>query len=257
MGSPKGIVWARMTSTSKTENGRTLGLINARGGSKGVPRKNVRPLAGLPLISHTIESALNSGLSDVIVSTEDPEIASVSVAAGAEAPFRRPANLASDSASQLDVILHAIIALRTAGRTYDKVVLLQPVCPFRSPEDIDLALSMLDDSRVGSVISVSNAESFHPMTMYVSKNNRLVPLLRQSKFGTRRQDFPEVWWRNGLIYAFRPDDFIQAQTLEIEPVLPLEIPIERAVNIDNELDWSLAEILAQAVGVAPSPEEHH
>lgn len=120
-----------------------LALIPARGGSKGIPRKNVRPLSGKPLISYTIEAALNSVvIDDVVVTTDDEEIAEVARSYGAEIPFMRPAELAADESKTIDCVVHARDTLRAMDREYDAIVLLQPTSPLRVAEDIDAAASV-------------------------------------------------------------------------------------------------------------------
>src|SRR5690606_35310248 len=134
---------------------KVLGIIPARGGSKGVPGKNIRPLNGKPLIVYTIEAALASRLTDVIVSTDDDAIANVAREAGANVPFRRPAELSGDSARSIPVAQHALKFMEEVNNTvYDAIMLLQPTAPFRTVEDINCALDILEATGADSVISV-------------------------------------------------------------------------------------------------------
>ena len=167
---------------------KTLGLITARGGSKGIPRKNVRMLAGKPLIAWTIEAALHAGVLDaVVVSTDDEEIAAVAREAGAEVPFIRPPELAKDSTPGLDPVLHALDALPS----YDAVLLLQPTSPLRSPDDIRACLRLAAESVAASVVSVCEPQA-HPFWTYrLLEDGRLQPMF-EGATATRRPTRPSA-----------------------------------------------------------------
>ena len=226
-------------------NVRILGLINARGGSKGVPRKNVKSLGGKPLIAWTIEAARASRrLARLVVSTDDTEIASVARQFGAEVPFMRPQELATDTALQIDAISHALQTLGASGDDYDAVAILQPTCPMRQPGDIDGALDLLISERADTVISVMEAQGQHPLTMYTRlEDGRLTPLMEANQAGVLRQEFPTVWWRNGAVYAVRTAVILETGTLYGAKVLGYPMPPERSVNIDEPLDWMMAEAM--------------
>ena len=178
---------------------RVLALIPARGGSKGVPRKNIRLLGGKPLIWHSIDVARRSALvSDVVVSTEDDEIAAVAEQCGADI-LRRPPELARDETPMAEVVRHV---LNERGGANDTLLLLQPTSPLRLPEDLDGALKMFDDPAIRSVISVCNVEEHHPYRMYHLEQGRLAALFPKHLVGNR-QDLPAVYQRNGAIYACR------------------------------------------------------
>ncbi|MBV5331743.1 acylneuraminate cytidylyltransferase family protein, partial [bacterium] len=178
-----------------------MAIIPARGGSKGVPRKNLQLVGGKPLIAWTILAAQQSALvQDYWVSTDDAEIAAVARDWGA-AVFGRPAAIAGDRSPMIEVIAHALeTAESVKGRPYATVLLLQPTAPLRLAEDIDGALSALEKSAADSVISVYRVEDAHPARMYRLENELLVPLHPEPP-GSLRQDLPAVYHRNGAIYA--------------------------------------------------------
>ena len=218
---------------------RVLGLIPARGGSKGVPRKNVKLLAGKPLIGYSIEAALQSKAIDAcIVSTEDAEIASVAREFGAEV-LLRPPELARDETAMPEVIQHV---LKNRGEAFDVMILLQPTCPQRTASDIDSALELFSNPEIQSVISVVRVEDQHPARMYEIIDDRLQPL-DPELLGARRQDLPPVYHRNGAIYACRITHFQNTGLLWDERPFPFIMPRERSINIDDSFDFQLAEFV--------------
>lgn len=225
---------------------RALGVVPARGGSKGVPGKNIRPLAQRPLIVHTIEAALASDrLSRVVVTTDDDDIARVATAAGAEVPFRRPAELATDSARALPVIEHALLATEALeqGDPYDVVVMLQPTTPLRAAADIDGALELLEDSGADSVISVVDVGGHHPARMKLLEAGRLVdPPFAEAYENQPRQELVPLYLRNGAIYATRRDVLLGG-SFKGADCRAWVMPQERSVNIDTEDDFRYAEWL--------------
>lgn len=231
---------------------RILGLIPARGGSKGVPRKNVRPLLGKPLIAYTIEAALASvRLSRVVVSTDDAEIRDVARAAGADVPFLRPAELATDTARAIPVIQHAIAALEEEeGRQYDVVCYLEPPSPLRIAADIDGAIEKFFATQpCDSVISMVEANHHHPMYMKRLVDDRIEPYCLPEPEGTPRQLFdPPCYMRNGAVYVCWRDTVMSAGTLRGAISRPYVMPPERGVCIDSVEDWYLAEALLRAQG---------
>lgn len=224
---------------------RCLGLINARGGSKGIPGKNIKPLLGKPLIVYSIEAGLAArSLARVVVSTDDPQIAQVAKAAGADIPFMRPAELATDKALQIDAIRHALLALEAEGDVYDAVAILQPTCPLRLAEDIDGAVETMVRTGVDTVISVMEVHGQHPLTMYTADSDgALSPLLEANRAGVLRQEFPEVLWRNGAVYVIRRDVVVNDRTLYGAKVGGYVMPDERSSNIDEPIDWVITEAL--------------
>jgi CMP-N-acetylneuraminic acid synthetase len=224
-----------------------LGLIPARGGSKGVPRKNVRPLLGRPLIEYTIEAARGSRhLDRVVVTTDDPEIREVALRAGAEAPFLRPAELATDTARAIPVIQHAVRALEAEeGRRYDAICYLEPPSPLRLAEDIDGAIEKFFATQpCDSVISVVESNHYHPIYMKKIVADRIEPYVLPEPEGMPRQLFdPPCFLRNGAVYVFWRDNAVEMGTLRGEVSRPFVMPPERAVCIDSVEDWYLAEAL--------------
>ncbi|MGZ8898485.1 MAG: acylneuraminate cytidylyltransferase family protein [Limisphaerales bacterium] len=218
---------------------RVLGIIPARGGSKGVPRKNVRMLGGKPLICHSIDAAKGSkSVPHFLVSTDDPEITQVAKSWGAEV-LPRPAELAQDATPMPKVIHHV---LRERGTGFDIILLLQPTCPQRTPEDIDAALAAFENLQVQSVMSVYQVEDHHPGRMYQLESGRLAPLFPEW-IAARRQDLPAIYHRNGAIYACRVDHFKRTGFLWDERPVPYVMPRNRSLNIDDPFDFEIAEFI--------------
>ena len=222
---------------------KVLALVNARGGSKGVPRKNVRPLLDKPLIAWSIEAGLVAArVTSLVVSTDDTEIAEVARRHGARVPFIRPFELATDEALQIDSIRHAVGFLEAQGEFYDVVLLLQPTAPLRRPEDVDGALTLLETSGADSVISVCDVGSRHPLTCYrAGGDGMLAPLLPSDTRGVQRQGFGTVLWRNGAIYAMRHGIVMKDNSLYGAKTVGYLMPEERSFNIDSLFDWRLTE----------------
>jgi CMP-N-acetylneuraminic acid synthetase len=226
-----------------SETVRVLGLVTARGGSKGIPGKNLVLLGGRPLITYTLTAALDANcLSAVIVSTDSPEIADVARAAGARVPFLRPAALSGDAAGQIDVVLHALAELERSGESYDAVALLQPTSPLRRAADIDAAVSLLEASGADSVISLAPAGSHHPCYGYRLEDGWAQPIFPVSP-GTRRQDLPDLYLRNGAVYVTRRNVLLENHDLYGRRTAGYVMPAERSVNIDTPHDLAFAEFL--------------
>ena len=220
---------------------RILGLITARGGSKGIPRKNIILLGGKPLISYTLEAARQSKLlSRCIVSTDSQEIIEVCRKLGADIPFVRPIELAQDDTPTLPVVLHALGMLQ---KPYDAVMVLQSTNPFRTAEDIDQAIRLLiSDPGADSVISVVKVGDNHPARMKQVVDGVLIdPPFSEEIEGQRRQDLPEYYLRNGAVYLTRTNVIIEQQSLKGKRSLAYVMPEERSVNVDSHLDILLAE----------------
>ncbi len=215
-----------------------LGLIPARAGSKGIPRKNVRNLAGKPLSVWTIEAALACpGLSSVVVSTDDEEIADIARANGAQVPFLRPAALATDDATSLMVVEHALTQLI---RPIEAVVLLQPTSPLRTTADICAVLSRAAIKIAPSVVSITRAEQ-HPNWMYnLTGSGNLSSYTTGAKIA-RRQDLPPVYVPNGAIYFSRVEWLARTREFIGPDSIGYEMPAERSIDIDDPIDWRLAE----------------
>lgn len=221
---------------------RVLGVIPARGGSKGVPRKNVRLVAGQPLISYTIEAAKRSHtLSYFLTSTDDQEIAAAAEMAGSPV-LMRPSGLAADDTPMLSVIKHALAALEPSLGRCDVVVVLQPTAPLRVAADIDAAVSLLLTTGAESVVSVYQVGDHHPARMYQRVVDRLVPYAPEPP-GRFRQTLPVLYHRNGAIYASRREVIEQRHTLIGDDLCPYVMPRERSLNVDDEHDVLLADLL--------------
>lgn len=228
---------------------QVLGLITARGGSKGIPRKNLAPLCGRPLLAYTCDAARASRRLDrVVLTTDDPEIAEVGRGCGVEAPFLRPVELASDTASSVDVALHAVGWLeREQSWTADVVVILQPTSPLRTGRHIDEALGLLEQSGADTVVSVIEVpHNFSPHKLMRLENDRLVGI-RESEAGampSRRQDVPRLYARNGpAVLAVRVAGLRQRRAFYGGRVAPLFMSPADSVDIDGPFDLHIAEML--------------
>ena len=223
---------------------RILAVITARGGSKGLPEKNIRMLARKPLIVHSIDAALSlgDGLYRVIVSTDEDTIAAISREAGADVPFMRPPELAEDDTPSLPVVQHATrFVEEQAGGTMDWILLLQPTSPLRSSKDIAAALDMAIEHGPTAVISVVKAPDSHPMKLKVIVDNLLKPFSPAWTEGIPRQDYsPPVFKTNGAIYLVRRNVLMEQNSLWGDRVLPFVMPRERSIDIDTELDFRVA-----------------
>lgn len=219
---------------------RVLGIIPARGGSKGVPRKNIKLLCGKPLLAYTAESALRSKLlSKVVLSTDDDEIAEIGKSLGLEVPFLRPAELAEDTTPTLPVVLHALHKMGELGESFDAVCLLQPTNPLRRVEDIDACIELLEKTRADSVVSVLPVpDKFNPKWVYWKNGNGEMTLSTgESEPIARRQDLPTAFCRDGTIYVTRTDTLMIKNSLYGQAIHGYEILPEFSSNIDTVDDW--------------------
>jgi CMP-N-acetylneuraminic acid synthetase len=222
-----------------------LGLVPARGGSKGVPGKNVRALAGHTLLEYTAQAARESGVLDrVILSTDSPEIAEAGRRAGLEVPFMRPATLAADETPMVPVIQHALTEVSREDWSPDIVVLLQPTSPLRRPDHIRRAVEMLCDTGADSVVTVVEVPR-HLSPDYVMRieGGRLTPFLPDGARVMRRQDARPVYSRDGTVYAFRRSTIERTGGIYGEDCRPLLIDACDSLSIDSPADWDEAERL--------------
>lgn len=224
---------------------KVLGLINARKGSKGIPKKNIKLLNKKPLIAYSIEAAIKAKLiDDVVVSTDCKEIAKISKKCGACIPFLRPNYLGLDDTLQIEVIKHAVNYLQKQNKIYDIIILLQPTCPLRNEEDIDNSIKLLMHSNSDTVISVMKVTGQHPVTMYKGNPKiKLEPLIKSNPKGVLRQEFNNIYWRNGAIYAFKEEVLFKNNSLYGAKIVGYEMPLERSANIDEPFDWDFTEFL--------------
>ena len=223
---------------------RILGLIPARGGSKGVPRKNIRCLGGRPLLAYTAQAALESTrISRVILSTDDVEIAAAGLECGLEVPFMRPADLAEDSTPTLPVVVHALKSLEEAGDKFDAVCLLQPTNPMRRALDIDNCIDLFTRSVADSVVSVRRVPAeYNPKWVYWrDAEGKLSICTGDDEPISRRQDLPDAYHRDGSVYVTRTEIILDRGSLYGDHVVGYEMPAESSVNIDTEEDWLCAE----------------
>lgn len=228
---------------------KPLFLIPARGGSKGVPGKNIRPLGGIPLIGHSIKSALAVAQdpADVVVSTDSEEIAAVARSLGANVPFMRPAEFATDTAGSRGVILHAADVLNAEGGSYDSVVLLQPTSPFRLEEDIRNAVSLFYNEKPDMVVAVKPARSNPYYNAFETDADGHLVISKGDGLFTRRQDAPPVWEIDGSLYVFDIEALRNAPSVAaIKCKLPFVGKNSVHVDIDTELDFKFAELILNA-----------
>lgn len=228
------------------QNHTVLAIIPARGGSKGIPRKNLKMLAGKPLIAWTIEAALQSHYIDrLIVSSEDVEIIKAARAWGCEAPFTRPAELARDDTPGIAPVLHAV---NTIKEKYDYILLLQPTSPLRTGEDIDTCLSYCLQEQAPACISVSEVRQ-SPYWMYtLNQDKRLRPLMQAGWSIIRRQDLHPVYMPNGAVYVVRREYLLARETFLTEKTLAYVMPPERSWDIDDETDFRICELILSGMG---------
>lgn len=228
---------------------RVLGLIVARGGSKGIPKKNLHSICGVPLIQYTIETSKHSkNLTKVILSTDDKEIANKAKELGCDVPFLRPENLSNDDSTIIPVMQHAIGFMEKKNQTFDAVMLLQPTNPLRTVHDIDGAIGLLADGECDSVISLVKVEDHHPARMKLIDSNGYVsePPYAAKKFDQPRQAFPDIYLRNGAIYLSKTDLIRDKGRLMGDKCKPWFIPRERAINVDDLFDVFLVEQLLKS-----------
>jgi CMP-N,N'-diacetyllegionaminic acid synthase len=224
---------------------RILALIAARGGSKRVPGKNSRLLAGRPLIVWSIEVVKEVPyICDILVSTDDPSIAEIAGKAGALVPWLRPAELATDSATSVDVSLHALNWYENQNGKVDGLLLLQPTSPFRSRATVLRGVELFRINHRRAILGVSPAVS-HPMLCFKIENGSLRPFVEGKGVQSRSQELPPAYELNGAFYLVTPEDLRARLTFYGENALPLLIddPEER-IDIDTERDWSNAEFVA-------------
>jgi CMP-N,N'-diacetyllegionaminic acid synthase len=223
---------------------KSICFIGARAGSKGVPGKNIRKLGNKPLIAHTIESALKGGLfTDVIVSTENDEIAKIAKKYGAQVPFFRPKKLATDSAGMVDVMIHGISELQKLGYKFDILVNRDCTVPFIKNDDMKKAIKLLTNKNCNAVLGVYK-QHFNPYFNMLEKNSQgFLKLSKKLKERPKsRQDAPTIFQLNGL-FVYNVKKFLKFKSAILPKSLPFEIPLERGLMIDTELEFQIAEMM--------------
>ncbi len=224
-------------------NGKTiLAIIPARGGSKGIPRKNIKILAGKPLIAWTIEEAKKSKYIDrLILSSEDEEIIKVAKKWGCEVPFVRPKELAKDDTPGIEPVIHAI---KTLHENYDYVCLLQPTSPLRKVEHIDAAIELIIKMNAESLVSVKEVKE-NPYWMFEIDNNSFLNKFINENIPIRRQDLKELYVLNGAIYISKTDALIKNKSFLIDTTIAYKMDEISSVDIDEEMDFQVCEFLLQ------------
>lgn len=225
-----------------------LGLIPARGGSKSLPRKNIRPLLGKPLIVWTIEQALASKYLDrVVVSTDDEEIAEISKKYGAEVPFMRPKELARDDSPTIDAILHALNWFEKKGKSFDYLVLFEPTSPLREKDDIDKGVKKLIDNecRADSLVSVGEIALEHPfISKKINEKGYVKPFYEvKNSRATRRQELSKAYFPYGVLYVCKTSTIKKCKTFYQEKTLPYFIKRWQNYEIDDIYDFIVVEAI--------------
>lgn len=224
---------------------KTLAIIPARGGSKGLPGKNTRLLAGVPLIAHTIKAALEAEtVNRVIVSTDDDSIAAISKKFGAEVPFIRPADISDDKASGMDACLHALEHANNLLDYHPEVVIfLQPTSPMRTASDIDAAVELLCESNADSVVSLKAVNDFPQWMKKMDHKLRISPLFEQMEITAARQDLEKSYILNGAIYLSTTESLKKHHSFYGGDTRGYLMPEDRSIDIDTLNDFLMAEAM--------------
>lgn len=222
---------------------KTLYLIPARGGSKGIPHKNVRPLCGLPLIGYSINVARElADDADICLSTDDPGIAAAARRMGLDVPFLRPAALATDHSGSYEVMLHALDFYRSHGTDYDTLVLLQPTSPMRTADDVRRALDLYTPD-IDMVVTVKEAESNPYYNCFETDADGFLQISKGDGSYTRRQDAPKAWEYNGAVYVINVASLRQMPLGQFRRRRMCPMDAARSIDLDTPLDWLVAEHL--------------
>lgn len=239
---------------------RVLGVVTARGGSKGIPRKNLRALGGKPLLKYTADAALDARrLSRVILSTDDIEIADLGRRCGLDVPFLRPAELALDDTPSIAVVQHAVRQMEQAGEYYDAVCTLQPTTPFRRAEHIDSCIHLLQTTDVDSVTTVLAVPTkMNPHWVYFQDDHGLLRLCTgETEPVSRRQDLPPAYHRDGSVYVTRREVLMLQDSIYGNRLYGYQLNPDESVNIDTPADWLRAEQMLRDVRSGHPPETTH
>ena len=221
---------------------KILAVIAARGGSKGLPAKNIRPFCGKPLIAWTVEQAKKSRHIDkVVVSTDTEEIADIARRFQADVPFLRPKHLSSDTAKSIDVVLYTLRRLAVQGESFDLAMLLQPTSPLRKTEDIDSVIQTLFKKRARAVISVSPADHPPSWSNVLPRNKSMKYFMNKSTSNSRRNSFGQYYQLNGAVYLGYRDYLEQHNSFLGPQTFAYVMPKERSMDIDDLFDFKMAE----------------
>jgi len=233
------------------KNKSIVGIIPARGGSKGLPRKNVLLFSGKPLIAWSIEQAILSGIFDsIIVNTDDEEIATIAHEYGAEVPFMRPKELAADNVNVMYVILFVLQKLASEGVSFDVSVLLQPTSPLRTADDIIKALEIFFQKNAQAVVSVCEVEHSPFLMNMLPLDGCMNNFIRDEMINKNRQDFPKYYRLNGSIYVADVNFLYAENTFFGKRTYAYVMPQERSIDIDTQTDFQIAEFLHSKLSIA-------
>jgi CMP-N,N'-diacetyllegionaminic acid synthase len=232
-----------------TPKPRILAVITARGGSKRIPGKNIRPISGKPLLAWTIEAALGCKhpLHAVVLSTDNADIAAVGRRYGADVPFLRPDNLATDASRSLPAVQHAVEFIEARdGVRMDWVMILQPTSPLRLPKNIDEAIALTENADCDSIVAVTEMATHPVYAKKIDAEGLLSPFVLEEPEGLRRQDVgPPAYVRNGALYLTRRDILMDQNSLYGKRCRAYVMPPERSIDIDTEFDFRFAEFLLE------------
>lgn len=226
------------------DNKKILAVIPARGGSKGIPRKNMALLGGKPLIAWTIEQAQASEYIDrLIISSDDDELIKTAQSLGCEVPFKRPAAISADITPGIEPVIHAIKYFKSE---YHYTLLLQPTSPFRSKEDIDGSIELCHRARANACVSVVKSDK-NPYWMYtISSNGAMKQVVTNGKSYTRRQDYPIYYSLNGAIYLANSKWIMRSRTFIYGKTIAFLMPGERSLDIDTDYDLKIANLIKES-----------
>ncbi len=223
---------------------KILGVIPARGGSKGLPGKNIRPLQGKPLVAWSIESGLQTGILDeLLVTTDDEEIGAIAKKFGASVPFLRPEELASDSAGTMEVLLHALSYYEKAGCSFDLLILLQPTSPLRTAEDILNGVDVFFDKNAGAVISVCEVDHHLDWMNKLPENGCMKDFVKKEAHNIPRQQLDKYYRLNGALYVADVKLLELKKSFFTENTFAYVMKRERSVDIDELVDFQIADFL--------------
>jgi len=228
-----------------------LAIIPARGGSKGLPGKNIKELCGKPLIAWSIEAGLKSKyLDEVVVSTDYQDIADIAKSYGASVPFLRPDFLASDTATSFDAVKHTIDYYKNElGKEFDYIVLLEPTSPLREVSDIDNAIKKLLDSKANSIVGISKTEDQNPAFLIEKdKNNFISGYENKDMKVLRRQDIRDVYFFEGSVYVSKTDVLLNKKTFYHDKTIGYEVPKWKSLEIDDIYDFIMIETIMKYKG---------
>tara|TARA_Y100001958_G_C21248089_1_gene580315 strand:- start:7325 stop:8011 length:687 start_codon:yes stop_codon:yes gene_type:complete len=220
---------------------KSIAIIPARAGSKGIPRKNVRLINGKPLIEYTLDVAVSlESVSSVWVSSDDDKVLEICKKYNDVKVHKRPDSLAGDSSKVSDTVKDVI---RYEVEDFDAILLLQPTSPIRTKFQIENAIELFTKNKnFSSLVSVCGMDDTHPARMYWMEKDELKPIMPEYQH-QRRQEIPLAWYRNGAIYIVRKDIFLSTNQIIVEPILGFEMPKSDLLNIDDPIDLDIANIL--------------